>query len=926
MKKITFDEIEASNTLILSATGRLAQSLRVQYDQMRAKQSGSKWITLRSKTVNQWLSELGEMIALKGIGESQQLGRVPLDTFTERMIWEQAIIEVMGDDAHYLFDVTSMAQTAVQANELVTVWNVPIKSGSSSKENQQFVKWREKFRHMCQQRGIVDQATLFKAIVSELILESSESLHLPSCIVFAGFDRYNPIDIELQRRLNELKVEVCELKLKPIEAVSSALSYPDAAAEILAATIWAKDFIEKQPKANIAIVVPDLNKNGDLVHDMLQDVLAPSTLHASFSEAPVPFNLSLGRSLDKYYLVSTALDLLEIIANNRSIGQDRFSLLLRSPYWSAYLTESATRAAIESQIRERIAPSASLERFYEFIKLDSSNVGEAPQLLAHLGAMKNASKNFSGRKKPSTWSEVFSEALKSVGWLQSRSLSSHERQTRSALFGELEKLDRLDSILGDITASQALSRFTDLCGERVFQPKTEGNPPIQVLGMLEASGLNFDAIWVTGMVDTTWPPPARPNPLLLADAQRAVGSPNSCAAVQLEFAQNIQRRLATSASQIIYSWPRTENTAELRLSPLIDPTLVESRQETPIRPHWIDETLMHPRAFLAIPIEDSVAPAVLADEEVKGGTWILRAQAICPAWAYFQFRLGAKELKVPIEGLDSSKKGILVHDVLKNFWGKVKSSAVLKSMNEVVLDEEISCAVDLALKSYDEDKKNVPLNPRYRKLERARLNKLVKKWITFEKERTIPFEVIWREQKISVSIGGIQTKMQADRIDQLESGKLLVIDYKTGSKKIDTKNWSSDRITEPQLPIYAAIHEHAEGEVIGVVFAKVLLKDCTVSGLAGKEGLLPKLNSFDSKALRKSYPESEYPDWPSVLSAWKIRLESIANEIKIGEAGIFFEDEKDLEYCEVKPLLRLNERRNQILDLQERNALIGEMK
>ena len=54
-----------------------------------------------------------------------------------------------------------------------------------------------------------------------------------------------------------------------------------------------------------------------------------------------------------------------------------------------------------------------------------------------------------------------------------------------------------------------------------------------------------------------------------------------------------------------------------------------------------------------------------------------------------------------------------------------------------------------------------------------------------------------------------------DRIDRLADGRQVIIDYKTGAS-IDTKNWAAQRITEPQLPIYAAL---VNDEVAAVVFA-----------------------------------------------------------------------------------------------------------
>ena len=44
----------------------------------------------------------------------------------------------------------------------------------------------------------------------------------------------------------------------------------------------------------------------------------------------------------------------------------------------------------------------------------------------------------------------------------------------------------------------------------------------------------------------------------------------------------------------------------------------------------------------------------------------------------------------------------------------------------------------------------------------------------------VPFTVLETEEKTSVSIAGLTLNLRLDRIDRLNDGSLLVIDYKTG--------------------------------------------------------------------------------------------------------------------------------------------------
>ena len=306
-----------------------------------------------------------------------------------------------------------------------------------------------------------------------------------------------------------------------------------------------------------------------------------------------------------------------------------------------------------------------------------------------------------------------------------------------------------------------------------------------------------------------------------------------------------------------------------------------------------------------------MAPAVSDAERVRGGTWLLRAQAICPAWAYFQYRLGAVRLEEPVEGLDARKRGTFLHDSLEFFWKQVQTSDALRSMAPQAQSAKVVEAVLHVLTAHDEDPRNEPLKPRLRALEQERLHRLIGGWLHAELQRNHDFTVIACEREVNVGIQGIRFRMFVDRIDQLEDGSLLVIDYKTGAN-IDTRNWATERLTEPQLPIYASIQPPSEGAVNGVVFAKVLMKDPTWVGLARQDKLLTKVTGLESKAGRKLFPEAQFPDWNSVLQHWKRCVHGVAQEIKAGEAGVRFDRAEDLRWCDVKPLLRLDERQAQL--------------
>src|SRR3546814_20337818 len=68
----------------------------------------------------------------------------------------------------------------------------------------------------------------------------------------------------------------------------------------------------------------------------------------------------------------------------------------------------------------------------------------------------------------------------------------------------LVDFSRLERVLGRIPLSAAVSALRELADRTVFQPQS-GDARVQVMGQLEAQGLSFDALWVTGIDDERFP-------------------------------------------------------------------------------------------------------------------------------------------------------------------------------------------------------------------------------------------------------------------------------------------------------------------------------------------------------------------------------------------------------------------------------------
>ena len=910
---LSLDQLPVGS-VVICATVRLAQTLAHAHDAKAdtAPAERASWQSLNATTFQQWLTQRFEHMLLRGQEPPALTQRRRLDAFQERLVWEQVIHEHLDHSTAMLFDVSALASTAAEAHALMINWAIPdITSDSvafASEEQTQFRRWRNRFLTRCQAEGLIDSASLNAALIKHLH-DSADAL--PEVIAFAGFDHITPLEAKLQSALHARGCRLHTLAESSADSRTEPMLYAadHQAHECLSVAAWASEMLRQQPTAQIGIVVPDLASYRNPLADALEDVLDPTLVRARHAAQERPFNISLGQPLSAAPVVRTALTLLRILGQPHAVEQSLISALLHSPYWSAQ-TEADARARLDAGLRESVAPQAPLQRYrsYAHYLFEKQHL-PAPHTQAFLQALQSAAPGLGNQSRsPSAWRRAMQSLLGQCGWLAEGHLRSTEFQTREAFAKELGKLAQLDQITGKITFNRALSLLSQLCNERLFQPKTRGKPPIQILGTLEATGLEFDALWIMGLSDNVWPPAAKPNPLLPAEAQRAAGSPNACATVQLDFARRIQQRLLRSAPEIRISYPRQVQAVALQTSPLITDFGPEIALPA-IRAPWAQHALAGNVPLSAI--DDARAPAVEDGAKVRGGTWLLRAQAICPAWGFYQYRLGAKALAEPVEGLDPRKRGTLVHDTLEIFWKSTGDLGTLQRMSDTTRRAAIAEAADAVLNKFNADQKQEALKPRQTTLERQRLIRLIDAWLQLEAARKEDFRVLEAEGARDINIEGIAAHMRIDRIDQLADGRTIIIDYKTGAS-IDTKNWARDRITEPQLPIYAAIAEGPQSEIAGVAFGLVHIAGLGFKGISQDDHLLPGVPGIDSDKSRRYFAAEEFPDWPSLLAHWSQAIHQVAREIREGDAGVRITAEADIAYCDVKPLLRIAERAQQL--------------
>ena len=490
--------------------------------------------------------------------------------------------------------------------------------------------------------------------------------------------------------------------------------------------------------------------------------------------------------------------------------------------------------------------------------------------------------------------------LNSLGWPGERRLQDDEYQTVEAWHDLLDRFASLELVAGDLTYDGALALLQRLAREQTYQVETH-EVPVQVMGLLEAAGMQFDYLWIMGLHEENWPPAANANPYLPIQLQRQQKMPHASAERELEYARRITSRLAVSANKVIFSTPLSEAGRELRPSPLLKKYPLQSINEA--------VEINYPAAIFDSGrieyLHDERAPKVNV-AQAGGGTGLFKDQAACPFRAFAKHRLGAKSLVEPDIGLSSMERGLLVHECLQRFWETVSTHKELEAFTDDELALHINQCVVKVIKRFSAQRP-FTATKRFMLIETSRLQTMMHEWLSIEKQRQA-FTVVEREQKHSCNIEGLNIQIRPDRIDQLADGRLIVIDYKTG--KVAIAGWMDERPDDPQLPLYAII----EGmNIAAVVFGQVKRGEMKFVGLAGDTGedineenagveLIPNV-----KTLSGSRVGQQFSDWQSLLMYWERNLQALANNFLQGDARVDPHNETSCRYCDLGSLCRINE-------------------
>ena len=876
----TLDVLDERGTL-LTVNNRLAMELRSRYDRMQVETGRKVWPSADILPWNAWLQRQYQQLLDRGYVQSDLLSPAQ-----EALLWEDVI--AAQDTTAQLLRPAAAAEAARSAYALLCEWQLqdhPLDLLGGD-ETRRFLQWVKRFEQRLSRQRLLSGARL-PALVTEAIEQGR--LTLPQYIVHSGFDTLSPAQEALFGALQEAGCHIDEHQGGEHVATLGRVAAEEADAEIRMAAGWALDILRDRPDARLGIVSPDIARQRLDLQRLFTEVVTPGNLLANSAEQSM-FNISIGQALGECPLFAHALlgiGLLRGRQDLRDVGQ-----LLRSPFIGGHADEWEQRALLDAALREDGLPETDpgwlIHRLNRF---DSSDGRHCPDLVTRLEDIQRLRQELPGNAGTASWVDLFQRVLGILGWPGDNALDSHEFQQHERIRRLFSEFAELGKIRPRMRLGEAIGRLRKLAADTLFQPRTPP-APIQILGPLEAAGMEFDAIWLLGMDDQNWPPAPVPNPLLPAALQRDLGLPHASAARELEFATALTRRLTRSARQVMASHVRADGEQERRPSALT--------RDWPMLP--IGDPAAGPSAALrkAFAVTGVTEPMPMPDAdgptaEQRGGAMLLGAQARCPFAAVATYRLQARPLQEPQHAPDAAQSGSLVHELLQRVWQVLGDSDTLARHDTDSLRQLVA---PLATATLDDQGRRRPdlYTPGFRAIEAERLTGLIIDWLDTERGRAQAFSIEALEQDRTVELAGLRLHTRADRVDRLRDGGLAIIDYKTG-RNVSNEGWFDERLSEPQLPLYCLADP---GEVRAALLARVRADErgCGFVGTSRDEDFAPGVEA--------AYRQDDEPGWSALLQQWQQALQELADEVSSGRADPT-PSIQACRYCSLGPLCRVRE-------------------
>ena len=704
-------------------------------------------------------------------------------------------------------------------------------------------------------------------------------------VAFAGFSSAPPELRSLaEARLGRGWHTLLPAVATPAQGEPQVLMPADETEELDRIAEWCRRGLSQRPGGRLLVLLPGPAGRRERLATLIRQALEPrSALSVRPQEPDAQVAIEGGEALPARPAVAHALTSLSLLCGE-TLAFERLAEWLLAPFWSEPL---AGRARLALWLRER--SGVSLERQTLLTALAGTPAPlqtTARSLADRIGQAAVVLRD--PRGSPRQWSERFHQGLEALGWPGNRTLGSAEQQTLVRFRELLDEFGQLSGALGALERDAAFQRLRELAAHTVYRPADE-DAAVTLAATLADPVVGYDGVWVAGLHAETFPQPVAPDPFVPLAVQLKAGWPAACALGRLAEARSLLGAWRAAAVELVLSAPRRSGDLDLLPSPMLSAWRGLREPDAPGTIAWLPVRVQRPD--LTEPWEDA-GLAWPAEQPLPSGTRSLELQNQCPFRAYAELRLGAGERVASEPGVASDFRGRLLHVACQRLWETLRDSRALAELPPPELDELIGRCVEQAGQELSAEPGALPSRQALAR-EWRRAERLIRQLCDLERKRPA-FSVRHTEHDSRVEVGGARLRVRMDRIDELGSGGLAVLDYKSGRPV--SADWYGERPSHPQLLAYLTA---VGDDVLALATVNITAREVRFQGIAAQEGLLPKVGA--AKA-----PPGVREAWPARVREWRERVEHLARDFAAGQARL---DPKSgaCAYCHLGSVCRIGD-------------------
>jgi probable DNA repair protein len=823
------------STCLVTANRRLARELQYAWGAMQIARGKTAW---RSPDIQTWQGWLGSVTAT---ADRQEAFPTRINAHQSQWLWDRCLRKEVGEGVTGLPSLVRLSRDAWQRLADARVSIREVARAAKNDDQRLFASAAGRYLAVLENERWVDDAGL-AALALDLIV--SRSVKLKKRYVFAGFDRVRPSMTALQNALEE---SGCEVLLKVPTRLSAEPTFHEFEhrdAELRAAGAWARRSLEQHEDARIAVVVQGLEQSAGRDLRLLREGFVPGWQYgpASLRDA---VNVSYGKRLAEYPAVTVALLVLRWLVQDLPAAD--VSLLLQSPLLGN--GDSAGRSRLELRLRQ-LPDRAWAPSMVTAALRGKEEAQDGHDWLPRIAEFSKRRRDLPQHASSAEWVLFIDESLRVLGWPGACTTSSDSYQLINRWRELLNEFAQLDLVSSSMSARTAISQLELMAADTVFQPETR-QAAVQLLGPIEASGGEFDAIWICGLTANNWPPAGNPSVLISRALQMEYDMPDATPEDTHAWSGKLLQGLLAAAPRVVGSYALLEDDVEQTTSDFLGRVAIT---EAAPDPGW------HALDLLAVAEPRVTADSIpqLVDEKLYGGASTVQWQLSEPFTAFAFSRLGVRDIDNQAVGVPPSLRGNLVHDTLYRLYQDLPSVATLRKVSDEDLASHVHRAVDGAMQRHQRQADAVLM--RLLQLERERITRLVTDFFKLDRERA-DFEVAAVEGKMEFVRGPLRLRLRFDRIDRFADGSILILDYKTGvAKKLLRRDGS---VNEAQLFVYAAA---AEVPVSALALVNIDSRETSFSGVG---------RGFTDEA-----------SWPQLLEDVCNQIEVACDQLATGDVRI----------------------------------------